>query len=731
MSSVETGILNEDTQYSYPGAADDLVGTDIYKVHHHGSNTSSGANFLNKLSPKIAVPIDGGTSSSHPNRDALDRLISGKAVIYRPDMDGNVTVKMDSAGNYDVVRTVVYPQLPWAGFDNRDSAYSDKAPPALPGGLTVLSAGKNNISLDWSDTTKAADGSSITSAYHVFRSTISGGDPGAGTDLHQGMSGETGIYRQLTFSPVNMSEYEDSSIELDKRYYYRVSAVRTDCFYERRYSNQVKADTHFDPPGQIVDLTALPGLSDRQIELSWSAPGETGDEGNNRPGSCYTLKYATYTITGSPSAISGWWDKAALYRQDWDVSPRGDKETKTIENNFNFNTTYYFGIKTSDAFGNTSVISSTPTPGTRPRVDVTSPEVVETEISPQPSAEPVGCGAYVKLGFSEGVSSETIKKGVYIRETRDNLSYSIEGEMVSFSVIEESSASYRLQPSELLKKGYLYTVTVTTEVKDLAAVTHPGDIQHPLGKAFSWEFSIVMDKDKRNRSVSPDGTEVLFLAGTFKEDYRVEISRPVPDGKILAANKNLRAMDPLASPLSVREFKIYGASGNSLNGRLSLPAEIYLPCEYLNEYEQKTASIWRLDEASGMWVRLAESGKTGSGIRAAVYHFSVFGLMTESQMDLAGAYAYPVPFKPNDGLTITGTQSEGIKFRELSSRAKINIYTLSGEHVRTLDYDYTRDTEPFVWNTLDSAGKKVSSGLYIYSIKNKESEKSGRLVIIR
>ncbi|MEA3506146.1 MAG: Ig-like domain-containing protein, partial [Elusimicrobiota bacterium] len=732
MSTVENGILTEDPEYSYAGAPDDLAGTDIYKVHHHGSNSSSGGTFLDKMSPKIAVPIDGGSSDSHPNQSVLDRLISRKAVIYRPDMDGNVMIKADSEGNYDVVRTVVYPDLPWAGFENNDTAYSDKAPPALPEGLTVLESTKDHIKLDWTDTTEAADGSPITSSYHVFRSTIEGGDDGAGKDIHPGMSEATGIYKQLTSTPVSVSEYSDTDIEFDKMYYYRVSAVRTDTYYERRYSAEASAHTFFDPPGRIADLSAFPGPADREIKLTWTAPGETDYIDDNRPGAEYSVKYATYAAAGSTTAAAAWWESAELYVQDWEVGPLGSAEEKIAGGfRFSFGTTYYFAVKTADAFGNVSVISSTPTPGTLPQVDVTSPTVVAGEVSPVPDARSVLPSDFIETVFSEGMSSSTVKEALSLHKIKDNFSRLLDAESIGYSFIKISSSVYRMVPDSPLEKGYTYSVSVTTSAMDLATITHPGDRRHSMETAYSWNFTVLMDKDKKNRAVSSDGTWAEFSPGTFSEDYRVEISEPQNRADIIRANRNLASRDSGSAPLAVREFKIYGAAGNFLNSSFSGKAQINIPYGYSDKYEQTTAAIWRLDNESEIWVRIPEAEKSAGSLRAAVYHFSVFGVLTRSATDLGDAFAYPVPYNPNDGRAESGTPGEGIKFKNLSSGAKIKIYTLSGEHVRTLDYEYNRDGEPFTWDTKDTAGSKVPGGLYFYRIYNDDDEITGRLVIVR
>lgn len=69
----------------------------LYKVAHHGSKNSNSSEFLQKLSPKIAIISCGeGNSYGHPHKETLKRLdIMGSMVM--PTMDyGAVTVRMEN-----------------------------------------------------------------------------------------------------------------------------------------------------------------------------------------------------------------------------------------------------------------------------------------------------------------------------------------------------------------------------------------------------------------------------------------------------------------------------------------------------------------------------------------------------------------------------------------------------------------------------------------------------------
>ena len=70
------------------------VDSDVLKVGHHGSKTSSVQEFLQAVSPDAAV-IQAGRKNryGHPNQEVLDRLSLVGAKIFRNDLDGDIQLK--------------------------------------------------------------------------------------------------------------------------------------------------------------------------------------------------------------------------------------------------------------------------------------------------------------------------------------------------------------------------------------------------------------------------------------------------------------------------------------------------------------------------------------------------------------------------------------------------------------------------------------------------------------
>jgi len=68
----------------------------VLKVAHHGSNSSSSKEFLDAVSPKIAV-ISSGASNiyGHPNKETIDKLKNINCIIYRTDLEKNIVLISD------------------------------------------------------------------------------------------------------------------------------------------------------------------------------------------------------------------------------------------------------------------------------------------------------------------------------------------------------------------------------------------------------------------------------------------------------------------------------------------------------------------------------------------------------------------------------------------------------------------------------------------------------------
>jgi len=72
------------------------ISCDVLKVGHHGSSTSSSKEFLDKVSPKIAVISSGrGNQFGHPSKGTISEFKNRKYTIYRTDIEGTIVLISD------------------------------------------------------------------------------------------------------------------------------------------------------------------------------------------------------------------------------------------------------------------------------------------------------------------------------------------------------------------------------------------------------------------------------------------------------------------------------------------------------------------------------------------------------------------------------------------------------------------------------------------------------------
>ena len=105
--SIVLRVVYGDTSFLFVGDAQNTeendilasgrtVKSDVLKVGHHGSETSTGADFLSAVAPKYAViEVGSGNSYNHPNQGTLDRLKAAGVTLYRTDLQGTITCTSD------------------------------------------------------------------------------------------------------------------------------------------------------------------------------------------------------------------------------------------------------------------------------------------------------------------------------------------------------------------------------------------------------------------------------------------------------------------------------------------------------------------------------------------------------------------------------------------------------------------------------------------------------------
>lgn len=89
----DAGILVEDKYKNQYGS---FLKSDVLKVGHHGSKSSTGEKFLQSVNPRYAI-ISAGVANKfgHPDKLILDRLADHHIKILRTDIDGAILLQSD------------------------------------------------------------------------------------------------------------------------------------------------------------------------------------------------------------------------------------------------------------------------------------------------------------------------------------------------------------------------------------------------------------------------------------------------------------------------------------------------------------------------------------------------------------------------------------------------------------------------------------------------------------
>jgi len=90
-----TGDAEYNAEQAVLNRGADLSAT-VLKVGHHGSDTSTGYQFLREIMPEYAIiSVGKGNSYGHPTDVVLSRLRDADVTVYRTDLNGDITVTSD------------------------------------------------------------------------------------------------------------------------------------------------------------------------------------------------------------------------------------------------------------------------------------------------------------------------------------------------------------------------------------------------------------------------------------------------------------------------------------------------------------------------------------------------------------------------------------------------------------------------------------------------------------
>ncbi|MGN9163844.1 ComEC/Rec2 family competence protein [Tissierellaceae bacterium HCP3S3_D8] len=85
--------ISEDEMIEVYGSS---LKSDVLKLGHHGSTTSTTKRFLELVDPRVAVITVGKDNTyGHPHREVLERVENAEIKIYRTDLDGTIVASSD------------------------------------------------------------------------------------------------------------------------------------------------------------------------------------------------------------------------------------------------------------------------------------------------------------------------------------------------------------------------------------------------------------------------------------------------------------------------------------------------------------------------------------------------------------------------------------------------------------------------------------------------------------
>jgi hypothetical protein len=101
-----------------------------------------------------------------------------------------------------------------------------------------------------------------------------------------------------------------------------------------------------------------------------------------------------------------------------------------------------------------------------------------------------------------------------------------------------------------------------------------------------------------------------------------------------------------------------------------------------------------------------------------------------SQVNLDDIKVVPNPYIVRNNWEPSGDYSR-LAFTHLPDKCTIRIYTLSGDHLRTLEHDSPELDGNENWDLLTKNNQKIASGVYIYHVNSPYGEKIGKFAVVR
>ncbi|MFH1283698.1 MAG: Ig-like domain-containing protein [bacterium] len=361
---------------------------------------------------------------------------------------------------------------------------------------------------------------------------------------------------------------------------------------------------------------------------------------------------------------------------------------------------------------------------------------------PSSNEEAVSISTNIATTFDANVSTDVLTinfdASIEVHRIKDNMSEDVFG---TERITGEGSINgpvLTFNPFSDLTYGSRYRVLITTAVEDA--------VGNHTASNYTWFFNTIYSAAEENAVIaSDDRTKVSLPANTLPSNGFVDINMDPLTSHTLSADLSAAEAqiiglgDPYLYPINatMKEFVVYEGQSTlygdqALNGQVTvdLPFENNNGDRYVDNTDPPilvdNLTMYYLDTESNKWMPIAGPTiyEATNVVSSRVSRLSIFVLMGHMSPGLKDSYAFPVPFMPNDNPNHTN-----ITFTKLLPYSKIRIYTSTAKEVIELNADYLGSD--IHWDTRNSAGNKVASGVYIYHIQLGGDSNSNKLIIIR
>jgi hypothetical protein len=371
----------------------------------------------------------------------------------------------------------------------------------------------------------------------------------------------------------------------------------------------------------------------------------------------------------------------------------------------------------------------------------------------------VPLNASIQLAFSSQVDPTTIPNGIQVTAIMDHMGQTENNLALWTSTYSVAGTTVVISPQAAWSGNTVYSISGTSNLRSIDGFS--------LSPSSQAQFLTVLDPHQENVVLQP--IPVVFNGSpTPGSSNPPALSLDIPQDAFTDYSYVLVSQDPMHSPLQVNPATLTAATQKAqtsggpyetplayqevvafnVQGQpVSLSKGASLSITYSGTsnllsgtnvpIRADTLSLWTLDSAHALWVKMPDSGMSGSSVVGPVSQFSVFALMGSADTDTSSVFVFPNPWRPHGpntgtGAGQTGTDAGGITFSNIPSECTIKIYTISGELVRQLSHsDLTGPVGQQVWDGNTSGGDHAASGVYLWRVVSGSDSKNGKLMIIR